>query len=244
MALDASLLPVLILLVLVSAAVQGFTGFGFGLVGMALATPLVGAKHANVLWTVLALGLVLMMWLSLRRHTQWRLALCLAVGAAVGLPLGLWGLSGGGEDLLCRVVGGTVLVFAGYSLVNPHFEARDISPFWGVPAGVISGFFSGLTAMGGPAAVIFLLLNGLGKNAMKATLAAFFGLNLLCKLLMMGGWTNLVGRSHLVWSALLYAPLVLGMAGGMYGARFVSTRTMRRVVCALLLVPGILLLLG
>jgi hypothetical protein len=244
MPIDPAVLVALALVVIGSAAVQGFTGFGFGLVGMAFCVPLLGPRDANVLWTVLALLLVGSMWYQLRRQTRWPLVLSLLVGALAGLPMGIWVLANGGEQFLSRFMGAAIVVFAAYSLVNPHFKARSISPLWGLPAGVVSGFFSGVTSMGGPAAVIFLLVSGLDKDEMKGNLAAYFTLSVCLKLVMLGGGSALLRVEHVTWSAVLAVPLVLGMALGMFGARFVSTRAMRRIVCAFLFLPGVLLLTG
>ncbi|GAF68083.1 unnamed protein product, partial [marine sediment metagenome] len=62
------------------------------------------------------------------------------------------------------------------------------------------------------------------------------------KLLMMGGWHGLLTLDHFFWAALLCPALLAGMAGGMYAARFLSSETMRKVISAFLLVPGVLLL--
>ncbi len=227
-----------------SASVQGFTGFGFGLVGMAFCVPVLGPRDANVLWTLLAALLVATMWWRLRRRTHWRPVLCLFGGSLVGLPAGLWVLAHGGERFLSRFIGAALIVFASFSLVNPSFSRRHVSAAWGLPAGVLAGFFSGLTAMGGPSAVVFLLLSGDDKEGLKADLAAYFTLNIVAKVALLGGASALLTMNHVLWAGALALPLLAGMSAGMYGARFVSADTMRRAVCLLLLVPGALLLLG
>lgn len=241
MPLEAHIVVALAAVVVGSAAIQGFTGFGFGLVGMAFCVPMIGPRDANVLWSVLAMLLVAALWYHLRRHTRWGLVLSLAAGSLAGMPLGVWVLAHGGEEFLSRFVGAAIIVFGTYSLFNPHFAARDISPYWGLPAGALAGFFSGVTSMGGPAVVIYMLLRGLEKDEMKANLAAYFSVSVLYKLALLGG-TGLLAVEHLAGAGLLALPLLGGMGMGLYGARFVSSRAMRRVVCAFLMVPGALLL--
>jgi len=243
MTIDAPAFLILSSVALLSAATQGFTGFGFGLVGMAFCTWLLGPRNANVLWSMLAVVLTAIMWARLRADARLGVALCLAAGGLLGLPAGVWILANADERLLSRFVGAAILLFATYSLLNPRFHRRGISPAWGVSAGALGGFFSGATTMGGPAVVIFLLLLGLGKDGIKGTLAAYFTLMTLCKLAIMGGWHGLITPAHLVWTAALCAPMVGGMVGGMYGSRFLSSDTMRKVICALLLLPGAMLLL-
>jgi len=229
-------------IVLLSAAAQGFTGFGFGAVGMALTTLLVGPRDSNLLWTLLALPLVTAMWAWLRRSTDWQRFGWLMAGAGIGTPLGVWVLATAELSVLRRIVGTLILVFIAYSLWNPRFSSWDISAAWGVPAGAVSGFFSGAASVGGPAAVVFLLISGLDKNTIKATLAAFFGANLVWKLALISQWEGLLSGWHLSTAGWLIMPLFLGMAGGMWGSGFVSTNRMRRIMCGFLVLPAALLL--
>jgi len=230
--------------VLVSAAVQGFTGFGFGLVGMGFATMLVGPRDANILWTTLPLLLTGWMWLRLRQHTSLPLVACVLAGALLGQPVGVWVLARSGQALLRHLVGGAILAFATWNLVNPQFRSRRISPLWGVPAGAVSGFFSATTSTGGPAVVVLFLILGLDKEEIRGNLAAYFTLNILVKLSLLVFWQHMVRPEHVLDSLLLCAPLVAGMAGGMYASRFVSSEAMRKIICAFLLLPGAVLLFG
>jgi len=243
MSFTPHVLLLLAALVLLSAAVQGFTGLGFGLVGMAFCTMLVGPRNANVLWTLLALLLVGSMAIRMRRQVAWRLVGWMALGSLVGIPVGVRVLATGSPLLLRRIIGGAIMAFAAYSLVNPRFKKRKIPAAWGTISGTVGGFFGGVTNTSGPPLVIFLLLLGLEKDRMKATLAACFAFNATYKLVVLVAWTGLVSGEHILSAALLGAPLLAGMAGGMYAARFVSTETMRRIICALLMLPALLLLL-
>lgn len=210
---------------------------------MALATLLVGPRDSNLLWTLLALPLVTAMWAFLRRHTDWRRFLWLMAGAALGTPMGVWMLATAELIVLGRVVGALILIFALYSLWNPRFAGRRLSALWGVLAGAMSGFFSGAASVGGPAVVIFLLISGLDKNTIKATLAAYFGANLLWKLALVSRWEGLLTGWHVTRAGWLTLPLFAGMAGGMWASRYVSTERMKKVMCGLLVIPAALLLL-
>ncbi len=244
MQMSLNLLLILAALTALSAGVQGFTGLGFGLVGMGFCTYLVGPRDANVLWTLLALLLVGSMLIRLRAEVVWHLVLWMFAGALVGVPLGVQVLATARHTLLNRIIGATILSFAVYYLFNPSIAKRRISPVWGALAGVISGFFGGVTNMSGPPVVMFLMVSGLEKDRMKATLAAYFGLGQLYKLSVLVYWKGLVGADHLLAAGLLSLPLLAGMCGGMCASKFVSTRSMRRIICGLLTLPGLLLLLG
>ena len=230
-------------IVVFSATVQGFLGFGLSVVGMPVTLYLVGARDANLLFTLLALLLTGGMTYRTRAHTRWGLALWLTLGALVGNPLGVYVLANADESVVCRLLGIAILSSAVFLLLNPKFQKHDMSVFWALPAGLVGGFFSGATSAGGPAAVIFLLLLGLPKDEMKATLVAHFVLQNAYKvgvLLVMGG---LLQPVHVGLAAVLAVPLFVGMAVGMRAARSFSTEAMRKVICVFLLIPGILMLL-
>ena len=241
---NAAQFAVLFGLAAFAATVQGFTGFGFGMLGVGVCTFLIGPQDANVLWTVVALGLTSGMWWRTREHSSWRLVVPLAIGAFIGLPPGLWILKTGSTDLLERLIGTFLLLFAGYSLANPDIKPRALSAWWGVAAGTAGGFVSGICSMGGPTAVIFLLLIGQEKEGIRANLAGYFTLTVVLKLGMLGLGSHLLTWDHAAWGMLLWVPVAGGVAVGMRASRHVSSIAMRRGISAMLLIPGVLLLLG
>jgi uncharacterized membrane protein YfcA len=226
---------------LASATVQGLTGFGFGLVSMSFCVFLLGPRDANVLVTLMSIGLTSTMWWRLRRHVDMRLVLWLLAGSLVGLPLGIWVLTAGEEGLLGGLVGLAVIAFALYSLANPHFRARELSPAWGLAAGAAGGFLSGLTSMGGPPAVIFLMLLGKDHNGLRGNLAAYFTLSVAVKIGNILLFGSLLGPRHVALAAALFVPLAAGMFVGLHASRRFSAVTLRRIVCVVLLVPGAIL---
>lgn len=243
MDLSISTLLWLALIVWCAALAQGFTGFGFGVLGVSLSALLVGARTANLVWTILATVLVLVMTMRLRRKVNWRLVAWLFAGAVVSMWMGVWVLAVADDVLLGRILGATVLAFALFFLLNPRFKVRQLHCAWGVLPGLVSGFFSGATAAGGPAVVVFFLILGLEKDTMKATLAGYFLMIGVYKLLVLTLGKGLLRLAHLEAAAPLCLALVAGMALGMYGARYVSSPVMRRIICLFLFVPSLILLL-
>jgi uncharacterized membrane protein YfcA len=241
MELTTPALALLCVIALASATVQGLTGFGFGLTSMSFCVFLLGPRDANVLVTLLSMSLTTSMWWRLRRHVQMRLVLWLLAGSVVGLPLGLWVLTTGEEGLLGGLVGLAVITYALYSLANPRFRARDLSPAWGLAAGGAGGFLSGLTSMGGPPCVIFLMLLGKDHNELRGNLAAYFSLSVTVKVGNMLVFGGLLSAQHVLLAACLWIPLAAGMFLGMHASRRFSAVTLRRIVCVLLIVPGAIL---
>jgi uncharacterized membrane protein YfcA len=238
----ATLVACLAGIVLFSAAVQGFLGFAFAVVGMPLTLYLIGARDANLLFTPLSLLLAAGMTYRTRAHARWKLALLLTGGALVGSPLGVWVLARADESVMCRLLGIVILASATFLLLNPTFRKHDMPALWALPAGLVGGFFAGATSTGGPTAVIYLLLLGLPKDELKATLVAHFLLLGAYKLGVLVAWGGLLRPTHVCLAAVLAVPLFVGMTVGMRAARSFSPKAMRKVICVFLLVPGVLLL--
>jgi hypothetical protein len=226
-----------------AAAVQGFTGMGFALVAMSLCSMLVGPHNANVLWTLIALPVPIIMAARLRNFVHWKLLGWCLLGAAAGLPLGVHVLAITEPDLLMRIFGGIILVIAIYYLVNPHVERQETSPMWGIPAGVLSGFLGGLSNMSGPPIALLVIMKGLKKNEMKGTMACYFLVTILYKIPLLVQEGGLLTFDHVFAAGILTIPVLLGVGGGMYAARFVSTRLIRRLICVLLIIPALLMLI-
>lgn len=244
MELSAPLVLMLSGLAAVSAAVQGLTGIGFALVGMGLASMLVGPRDANMIWTLLAGPVALYMSWRLRRHVHWGMVAWMLAGMAVGLPFGIHVLAVAPASLLNRLIGGVIGVFALYYLFNPPVGRHDVSPLWGIPTGTVSGILAGATNMPGPPVAIFLLTLGFQKDPLRGTLAAYFAAGVLYKIGMLTFWQLLLGPDHVVLAGFLMLPLLGGMAAGMYASRFVSTGMVQKGICVLLIVPALILLVS
>src|SRR5437867_3162069 len=93
-------------IVVVAAAVQGVTGFGFALVAMPLLQLVIDPHAAVVGCGLAALPLMVGVAVRERRHVRWTAITPLLVAAAVGLPFGLLllrGLDATGLRLLTAV---------------------------------------------------------------------------------------------------------------------------------------------
>lgn len=227
-----------------SAAVQGLTGLGFSLVGMGLASMVLGPRNANLVWTLLAGPIALSMAWRLRRYAQWQLVGWMLIGLSMGLPVGVYALAVAPASVLSRIIGGVIGLFAVYYLLNPPVRRHHVTPAWGIPAGAVSGVLAGLTNMSGPPAVVFLLTLGLSKNTLRATLAVYFLAGMISKTTMLVFWQDLLRVEHALMAATMLPPLTVGIAAGMYVSRYVSTQMIQKIICLLLIIPAAMLLLA
>ncbi len=126
-------------------------------------------------------------------------------GAAVGLPLGLWVLTGISENAARAIISGYVLLMCAVLLVGLRFraEARGAS---NLAVGVISGL-ANAPGMGGLPVAAFFAAQPMPAAVFRATLIAYFPLLDLYSAPLYW-WAGLVTWSTL-WAALVALPLTL-----------------------------------
>ncbi|NOY28036.1 MAG: TSUP family transporter [Oligoflexia bacterium] len=157
------------------AVVQGISGFGFGMVCMALLPLFVPVDQAVPMVGAWGWSLNLFLLWRLRGHLEIRKVLPLIGGAVVGIPLGLVFLRGADPRLVRAVLG---LVLLGYSLfallggLGPG--RRPISDRFGVLAGLVGGALGGAFNTPAPPIVVYVSLKGWPKHLATSSLQAFF----------------------------------------------------------------------
>ncbi|MFW5829745.1 MAG: TSUP family transporter [Planctomycetota bacterium] len=146
-------------LISIAALVQGYSGFGFGIVAMALLVlsglPLEsGALMATFVGVAVIATLLWLSWSNGPIH--WRGVGLLLIGALIGLPIGYWFLSRFGAGPAPQLVLGTLLIlFAIYGLFRRRGTVR-LPQTAAIPLGMLSGFVGGAFISGGPPAVVYL----------------------------------------------------------------------------------------
>ncbi|MEM6853208.1 MAG: sulfite exporter TauE/SafE family protein [Planctomycetota bacterium] len=238
---------------LLGSFVQGATGFAFGL----LATPLLiwaglslPAAVAAVLTAVLA-QTAAGSW-RFRDAIVWRDLPTVMVTRNLGLPLGLivmgW-LSASGIETMKLGVGVVLLVVVLLVVVllvvvlRPKPRAK-VPGRWAVPAGLSSGFLSGVTGMGGPPVVIWAMAHDWSTRRSRAFLWTLF-LQLMPVQLGLMWWRFGEEVGHAMLAGLVATPAVVLAAewGSRWGSRW-SPAGLRRVTLALLLGMALVSIVG
>ncbi len=220
--------------VLVSGFVRGYSGFGFS--AMIIAASGVVANPLNFVAVVVILETVMSLqaWQGAGPAVDWRRVRLLLGGAAIGLPLGLWALTGISEDAARVAIASYVLamcgvLLAGFTLQEERRGGENLV------AGVISGL-ANAPGMGGLPVAAFFAAQPMPAAAFRATLIAYFPLLDLysAPLYWLAG---LVTWDTLGASLLLLPPTLLGNWLG--GRHFFGTdpRSFRRF--AILLLAGL-----
>ena len=187
--------------ILFAAVLRGFTGFGFALAAVPLASLVLPPSRtvAAVLVMQLSVGIrdCIMEW----RQADRRGVGLLTLGAVAGLPLGVAALALAPAGVVRGVLG--VLVLAAVALTwKPHPAAGAPHRAVTVGTGFVSGIFHGLAAMAGPPAVAYYLAFERRVPVMRSSLMVYFPI------------VSLLGLPMVASAGLLdTAAVVLGVAG-------------------------------
>jgi uncharacterized membrane protein YfcA len=242
-ALDHNLVIALFLVATFAAAlVAGLAGFAFGLVAAAvwlyILTPLATAT------LIIAFGLVVQgyaVWKLRHAVVPARIA-PLVLGAAAGVPLGVFLLSHADPRVMRAGVGTVLVLYSLYALARPAMKsvtgggmAADVG------AGIVNGALGGATGLAGIVATIWCQLRGWPKDQQRAVFQPVGVATFAMSALWLGG-QGAISRDVL-WLFVLGLPVLL--AGTWTGLKLygkLNEAQFRTVVLVLLLVSGVVLL--
>ena len=216
----------IILVLCVAGFVRGLTGFGYGLVAMALLPLFLDLPRAAAIVAVLDLMVSGVAFLANRKHYDWRCGLNLVVGSCCGIPIGVYLLVRVPPDFLLRLLGAVMITAAlnewrirRCSYKDSHKDSHNGSPtrsmpaWLGFPLGVFSGALGGALNTGGPPAIAYAYSQPWSKQQIVALLQVMFGLAALLRLFFFGagGLVTPASLQLLTWAALpVFASILLG----------------------------------
>lgn len=228
-------LPVVLyamLVALFAGFVRGFSGFGlsaFIVAGTSLwLSPQSIVPAAMMLEIVASISLLRSVW----PHVSWRWIWPLIAGYAISVPLGVWCLSILPE-LPLRLAVSTIILVMALTLLS------GFRPGWGdgigvrLGTGLVAGFMSGLSSIGGMIAATMLFTTSLPAARLRATLITLFFLGSSYGL-MWAGQRGLVHRATFLWAAWLIVPMLVGSVAGRHGFSRATESQFRRAVLGVL----------
>jgi hypothetical protein len=203
-----------ILAILFAAVLRGFTGFGFALAAVPLASIALPPSQTVAAVLVMQLGIGLRDCIAEWRQADKPGIARLTLGALLGLPLGVAALAHTPAPVARAVLG--VLVLLAVALTwKPRPALHRPAAAVTLGTGFVSGVFHGLAAMAGPPAVAYYLAFEQRLPVMRSSLMVYFPI------------VSLLGLPMVASAGLLDAPaLLLGLlgmplmvVGGWIGAR-------------------------
>lgn len=229
----------LIIVVLTAAgAVQGTSGFGFGLVAVSILSGVIPLKQASVMLVLASLSMNLYILLRLRRHFSMRRMKWMLAGSVVGVPLGVWLLVEADETLLRNILGIILLLTVAQRFI-PYIKAKRWHPLWvGAPCGLFSGALSGAFATGGPPAVAYVQSQRFDRFRYTASVQVPLAVAAVVRVVCLGA-ARMFTAQILMLSMLAVACAVGGAWLGLHALKRLPDRAVRTVVLVMLFALGI-----
>lgn len=212
-----------------AGVVKGVTGMGLPTVAMgALGALLSPIAAANLL---ILPSLVTNVWQLLAGpafrpliRRLWPMMLAIGIGTIIGTSL----LAGDDTVLSSAMLGGALVIYAGYTLVGQPFSVSSRTEAWlSAPIGMMTGVVTGCTGVFVMPAVPFLQALGLDKDDLIQALGLSFTVSTVT---LAAGlwWRGALAVDNLLLSALAIVPALAGMWAGQVIRRLISPATFRR----------------
>lgn len=224
---SASGIAVLLGATLLGGLVRGFTGFGFAMVFMPLASMVLGPVAALGLIWCIDLPFALPIAVRNARQAEWREVAPLLLTATLALPAGIWLLIWLDRETMRWILALLILAAVAVMASGWRYHGRPGIPL-SLGVGVLSGLFNGMASIGGmPLAVFWLGAQRNDRHKTRANLQTFFGVSTLISGAIL--WRNdILTGTALTMALPLMAVYGAGMWAGTHGFRLASEETFRR----------------
>ncbi len=239
MPFDLGPLPLIWLAVacLVAGFVRGYSGFGFSALLIAASSLVTNPLNFVAVVVILETVMSLQAAKGAGPDVDWRRVGWLLGGAAIGLPIGLWILTGVSEDTARAVVSGYVLIMCFVLLAGWRLSREGAGPVNGA-MGVVSGL-ANAPGMGGLPIAAFFAAQPMSASVFRATLIAYFPLLDLYSAPLY--WYAGLVSWDTIWASLWLLPITLG-ANWLGGRHFFGTDPQDFRRFAIVLLAGLALL--
>lgn len=219
----------------VAAAVQSATGFGFSITALPIFTLLFGVRNGIEINLLLSASTNAWVAFQNRGDADGPLVVPLVIGALVGLGPGLLIFHLASVNLLKAIVASTLIVAATLSLFGARIPVQQ-SVRSSLASGFMSGCLQGSISLGGPPVSLYLASVGLPMQAFRATVAAFFVIPNMVNLVAHFATLSSSGWHGVALGSLLLLAVPIGNRAGRAAFRRMGQGWFRRLV--LLVIVG------
>ncbi|MFC0472270.1 sulfite exporter TauE/SafE family protein [Halalkalibacter kiskunsagensis] len=235
--MDLTIIIVGLLIMFLSAVVQGTTGFGFALTSMPLLTILLSMHTVVPIMVVFGLCSNILILIKVWSHVKFKKTWLFIASSVIGVPLGTYILLIIDQNTLKIITGFLIVLFAlalwrGYSLKIKNEKLALI------PVGFSSGLLNGSISLSGPPVVLFLTNQGENKTAFRANLTSFsLILNIITiATFFVGGLINKEVMTYVFW---FFPALFVGTFLGIKIASKVEQALFRKITLGLIIISGV-----
>lgn len=245
--MDIHALAVILVAVSLGAIAKGATGMGLPLIAVPIIASFLSVQHGIV---VLAIPIVFSnLWQVIRfREARHEAPLgflpAMLIGCIIGVIVGTWLLVALPHRALELVLGGLLIGYIVFRLVNPHFTlGESAARRLALPVGLGAGVMHGSTGISAPVGVTFIHAMRFGRDAhIYAASAMFLVLSVVqVPALWVAGFLS---GERLLQGLVALIPISLMMPVGQWLAGKLSARAFDRMILIFLGLIGIKMLAG
>jgi len=235
-------IPLFLLATFAGALVAGLSGFAFGLVAASIWLYILDPVQAATL--IVAFGLIVQgysVW-KLRRALDWRKLWPFVLGAALGVPLGVGILTWTNPAHVRAAVGLLLVLYSAYALLRPAIPPVKAGATADAAIGFLNGVLGGITGLAGILVTIWCGLRGWPKDVQRTV----FQPVAVAIFLMSAVWIGAAGAITAATIKLFLIGLPALLAGTWLGLKLfgrLDESSFRKVVLALLLISGVVLII-
>jgi uncharacterized membrane protein YfcA len=233
--------PILILLVVFLAVfTQSLSGFGSGLVAMALLPPVLGIQTATPLVALVMLPLEITLLFHYRHAINIQVIWRVMVTAFFSIPIGILYLSHLDEKIVLTILGVIITGYSLFALFNVRLPQMT-NPAWGYGVGFLAGLLGGAYNTSGPPVIVYGNCRRWERDEFKSNLQGFF---LFTSIVIALGHAWSGNLTLEIWRYFLISipALAVGIVAGTSMDKFMNRETFRVIILVLLVVMGLRLI--
>jgi len=226
------------LIFVISAMLQGFTGFGFSILAVPLITLFISPKIAVPILVMFSIIINVVVFSSSRKEFNIKRIWLLLVFGIIGMPLGTYFLVVLNDNIIKLFIGIFIALFGLLLLLGfrKEFKREKLSM---IPIGFVSGILGGSVSMSGPPIILFLSNQGVNRQTFRANLAVyFFILNMFT--IPVYVFNGLITKQVINYSVTFMPGLIIGVIIGNFLSHKIKENHFRKLTLILLIIMGVL----
>lgn len=226
------------LIFFISSLIQSLSGFGGGLIAVPLLSVFYEPKFIVPPFSLTMLILNTAMFFEGRKGIDRRKISMIVAGSVIGLPIGISILKHIDQNIIRLFISAVTLALGLIFLFSFKPEIKQ-NRLTFTAAGIISGFLSGSTAMGGPPLIFILMAMRLKKDAFRSTLIGCFAFNgIIANILFF--FNGLFNAANLKIALTAFLPVAAGMLLGLKIKTRLSEKKFGKITVFIVVAIGIM----
>lgn len=198
----------ILLIIFVATLVRSTFGFGESLIAVPLLIFFIPIEIAVPLSVLVSIVIAAVVVVQDKKQIHFYSAKWLIIFALIGIPIGLYLLIYGNENLIKSILGAIIILYSTYSLLSKRaFKLKTDNKAWLFICGFLSGVLGGAYGINGPPLIIYGNMRNWSARHFRATLQAYF---LVASTIgMIGYWYKGLWNSTVTYYFLISLPVVL-----------------------------------